>query len=400
MKLGLIKEGKEPADKRVVLSPEQCVFIQSHYPNIKIYVQRSADRCFSDEEYAQKGIILVDSVEDCEIILGVKEVPIPMLIPNKTFFFFSHTIKKQSQNRGLLQQCIQKNIRLVDYECIVDKRSKRLIGFGKFAGIIGSYNAFLTFGKRNHVFDLKFAYECSGQEELMSILQNISLPPIKILLTGDGRVGHGVREILEAMKIPEISPEDFLRKTYSHAVFSNVLVSDYIRHSHTEEFEKKDYYQNPHLYYSILGDYVSKADLLITGHVWKKRNPILLDADFFRNPNNKCKVVADITCDLNEPIACTIRACKIGEPYFYYDPISEKETAILQENSISVMSVDNLPCELPQASSVQFGQEFIDHVLPELLNQSDIIKNATICEHGKLGSRFLYLRDFVSESRG
>ncbi len=399
MNIGIILEGKVPPDKRVALSPQQCVEIEQKYPFITCWVQKSSIRCFSDAEYSEKGIHVVNDLSKCDVLLGIKEVPVNMLMENKHYFFFSHTIKKQAYNKKLLQTILRKNITLTDYECITDDEAKRLIGFGKYAGIVGAYNGFLTYGKKNNVFNLKYAFECFDKIEMLAELKKVQmLIPKKMLITGDGRVSSGVREILEYLNVQEVSLHEFTSQTFDVPVFSMLVLQDYMRHKITNTFHKEDYYRNPMDYISIMGNYVQHADILFTGHVWKKGNPVLLSNDFFKNRQNRCRVVADITCDIGEPIACTIRPCTIGDPFYYYNPYIQNETLNLEEDSIAVMSVDNLPCELPKDASVDFGNEFIQHILPELVKPtSNIIERATITKNGRLTAKYQYLSDFVSE---
>ena len=190
-KIGLIREGKIPIDRRVALTPAQAKTVMHRFPGVEVVAERSDIRCYPDKEYEREGIRLVDSLEDCKIILGVKEVPVDSLIPAKTYFFFSHTIKKQPYNRGLLQEILRKNITLVDYETLTDQTGKRIIAFGRWAGIVGSYNGIWTFGQRYNLFNTRRAYTCFDLDDLWSELTNINLPPIKIVLTGGGRVAKG-----------------------------------------------------------------------------------------------------------------------------------------------------------------------------------------------------------------
>ena len=159
MKIGLLREGKVPPDKRVPFSPDQCTNIMSIYPHISIYIQPSDNRCFLDSEYQKNGVFLAENLSMCDVIMGVKEVPINMLIEDKVFFFFSHTIKKQPYNKLLLKKIIEKKIQLIDYETLLDDNKKRIIGFGRYAGIVGAYNSFLAYGKKSRKFNLKFALE-------------------------------------------------------------------------------------------------------------------------------------------------------------------------------------------------------------------------------------------------
>ena len=184
VKIGIIKEGKIPLDKRVAFTPRQCAQIIKEYPRVNLKVQSSKRRCFSDNEYIEQGVQVVSNVSDCDILFGVKEVPTLALLADKTYFFFSHTIKKQVYNRTLLQEVLKKNISLVDYECLKGKDGNRVVAFGRFAGIVGAYNALWTYGKKYQGYDLKRAYECCGIEELFSELKKVKIGLIKIVITG------------------------------------------------------------------------------------------------------------------------------------------------------------------------------------------------------------------------
>ncbi len=398
MKIGIIKEGKVPSDKRVPLSPNQCKQINAEYSDVEIVVQSSDIRCFTDKQYESVGIKVVDDIDDCDVILGVKEVPKNMLINNKTFFFFSHTIKKQPYNADLLRKVLEKNIHLVDYECLTNTKGRRLIGFGRYAGVVGAYNGFLTYGERFNQFKLKPAYQCDDRKEMESELDRLPKLNIKVLLTGTGRVSKGAREILDYLKYKEVSPNDFMNKSFDYPVYSNPDIEDLYELKTGGFSTKQDYYNNPEKFYCKLNTYLSQTDMLITGHVWSPKYPKILSNEDLRNPSNKMKVIADITCDIDDPIACTIRPCIIGEPYFEYDFIQEKEVATASQNTVSVMSVDNLPCELPKDASEDFGNEYIQHILPALTqgDKDEIIKRASITKNGKLTDLFAYLTDYVS----
>ena len=184
MKIGILREGKIPPDKRVVLSPNQCVQFIQQYPNIDLVVQPSPIRCFSDDQYLSLGINMQEDLSDCDILMGVKEVVIDDLIPEKTYLYFSHTIKEQHYNRQLLKKMLELNIRMVDYEVLTDINGKRIIGFGRYAGIVGCYNGFLSIGKRSGTYDLKPAYMCKDRKEMELELKKINLPKMKMIITG------------------------------------------------------------------------------------------------------------------------------------------------------------------------------------------------------------------------
>jgi alanine dehydrogenase len=396
--IGVIKEGKVPPDFRVPLTPKQCKAIEAIYPEVKVVVQKSTIRTFKDEEYANEGIELVDSLENCDIIFGVKEVQIEDLIPNKTFFFFSHTIKKQPYNRALLQTLLEKKIRLVDYEVIKDKYNKRVIGFGRYAGIVGCYNAFLTYGLKSKTYELKPAHLCADRKEVEEELKKVVLPQnFRILLTGFGRVGHGAQEIIDLLPIKEVSPEEFLSKEFKEPIYAQLEVEDYYGRKDGGEFLKSEFYLNPELYKSTFGRYVSKTDMYIPCHFWSAKSPIILSQEDLQALNNRIQVIADISCDVNGPIAATIRASKIGNPIFGYNPQTGKEVDYLNEGAIAVMSIDNLPCELPKDASEDFGNELLKHVLPRLFGEDPdnmIAKGSQTNLQGELTAGFKYLENY------
>lgn len=399
MKIGIIKEGKNPPDKRVPLTPNQCVKVMDQYPEVKIVVQRSPVRAFNDSSYEEKGIELCDSLEHCDVIMGVKEVNIEDLIPRKHFFFFSHTIKKQPYNRTLLQAIIDKNIKLTDYEVLTDENGMRLIGFGRYAGIVGCYNGFRTYGLKHNLYDLKPANQCANRVEMEAELKNVKLPKdTKIVLTGFGRVGNGAREVLDLLPIEEVSPELFLKESFHSAVFTHLNVEDYNKRSDGSSFDKKAFYEDGAGHISSFKHYLKEANMYIACHFWKEGSPFLFTREDIKDKNIKTSVVADISCDIDGPVASTIRPSTIADPIYGYDPIAEKEVDFKQENAIAVMAVDNLPCELPLDASEDFGNELIKHIIPALAGEDpkNIIERGSETDFdGKLTPHFEYLQDYL-----
>lgn len=397
MKFGLIKERKNPPDRRVVFSPDEMLKVKEQFPQAEFEVESSDIRVFSDEEYIQKGIPVDTDVTDCDVLIGVKEVPVDALIPNKTYFFFSHTIKKQPYNRKLLLACLEKNITLIDHETIVDSNNKRLIGFGRYAGIVGAYNGFRAFGIKYDLFNLAKAETLKDQAELIERLRRPMLPPIKIVLTGHGKVGLGAKEMLDAMKIKQVSIEDYLAKSYDRPVYTHIDLEDYNKRIDGKPFDKKDFYNNPQEYTSNFERFTKVSDMFMAGHFYGNGAPAILTRDMLKAPDNKIKVVADISCDVDGPIACTLKASTIAEPFFGYLPSEHKEVHYDHPGAIVVMSVDNLPCELPKDASEGFGEMFLKYVIPSLYNNDadGILERGTICKNGKLTERFSYLQDYV-----
>ena len=396
MKIGIIKEGKKPIDKRVPLSPEQCVKLKQIYPQLSLVVQPSPIRCFSDKEYLDQGVGLQEDLSDCDLIMGIKEVPLNFLIPKKKFLFFSHTIKKQPYNKNLLKEILRKKIDLIDYEVIKNVNGERIIGFGRYAGIVGAYNAFLTYGLKVNKYELKPAYLCSDKKEMENELQKVKIDNLKIILTGKGRVSKGAEEILKKLNIKKVPKEEFLNKDFSSSVYTCLTVVDYYETLDSKKSSKEEIYKNPSQHKSCFSKYLTNADMLITGHFYDSKAPFLFTKKDIIN-NKKLQVVADISCDIDGPIACTIRPSKITSPIYGYNPITFKEDSFLNDGVIAIMAVDNLPCELPKDASVYFGEELIKKVIPNFLNDKDeIIQRATIAQGGSLTEKFKYLDDYVS----
>ena len=399
MKFGIIKERKTPPDRRVVFSPQALVALKNQFPQAEIKVESSNIRVFSDEEYQLAGFEVSTDLSDCDVLFGVKEVPVDALISNKKYFFFSHTIKKQPYNRKLMQAVLAKNIDLYDHETIVDSQYKRLIGFGRYAGIVGAYNGLRGFGLKYELFNIPKAETLSGKDALITKLKRQILPPIKIVLTGKGKVAMGSKEILDGMKIKEVSATDFLTKIYSEPVFTQIDVLDYNKRLDGTASSKADFYANPSDYISDFERFSKVADVFMAGHFYGNDAPAILTREMLQASDNNIRVVADISCDVDGPIACTLRASTIADPFFGYLPSEHQEVPYMHPGAIVVMSVDNLPCELPNDASVGFGETFLTHVIPAFFNndQDQLLARAQLTSQGKLTPRFAYLQEYADE---
>ena len=397
MKLGLLKEVKLPVDKRVVLTPRQCKILQDSYSNIELVVQSSDTRCFSDAEYLAQGIKIVDDISDCDFLFGVKEVSRESLIANKTYFYFSHTIKEQPYNRSLLIKMVEMDINMVDYEVLKDQEGKRLLGFGRYAGIVGAYNAFLAYGLKSENYNLKPAYQCKNRVHMEQQFRNMVLNNEKIIVTGNGRVGGGIMEIMRISGVKEVSINDFLTREFNFPVFIRLITMDYNERIDGSLSGKLDFYAHPHLYRSSFLKFAERADIFIAGHYYASGSPYLFTREEARLDNFNLKVIADISCDIDGPVASTIRPSTIHDPIYGYDPITEKEVSFKNIGAIAVMAVSNLPCELPKDSSEDFGGEMLEKILPALINgdHEGIISKATICKSGELMPGFEYLRNYI-----
>lgn len=399
MKIGIIREGKVPPDSRVPLTPQQCALIEKNH-DVSIKVAPSPNRCYTNEEYEKAGITLDDDLNDCDVLMGVKEVPKAQLIADKTYFFFSHTIKKQPYNRELLQKIIQKNIRLLDYEVLTNEQGQRLIAFGKFAGMVGAHNALVTYGKRTGKFNLRRMKDCYDYQEATALYEKIDFPPVKIVLTGTGRVGMGAAQVLDDMGIARVSPKEFLEKTYAQPVYTQLGVCDYVDRKDGKVCDIERFYSHPKEYKSIFLPYAKVANIMINGIYWDNQAPPFFTKEEMGRAVFNIEVIADVTCDI-APVAsipATVRASTIAQPFFGYDPLTNKETAPFQKHVIDMMTIDNLPNEMPRDASAAFGEQFIEHILSELLKEeSGVIERATVAVNGGLGKHFQYLEDYVAQ---
>ncbi|MCB9247011.1 MAG: alanine dehydrogenase [Flavobacteriales bacterium] len=402
MKIALIRERKQPADLRVALDPQQAAQLAKMYPNVQVAAESCSDRVYSDDAYRNAGVPIIHSPEDFDVLLGVKEVPVADLIPGKSYFFFSHTHKFQVYNRPLLRAVLEKKIRLIDYECLEWPGGGRILGFGRWAGIVGVYNGFRTWGLKTGVFHLKPAYECRDYSELKSALSQIRPGAIRITLTGSGRVAGGALEVLNFMGIRELSPEEYLSgNDYNEPVFTQ-LTNPYLyrRKDGAEEWDSRHFYSNHAAYTCIVEPYLKVTDLLINGMYWENTLEPLFTKEETAKPEFRVKVIADITCDVEGSVPITLRATTIQDPVIGWDPVNLSETTPYTEGCIDVMAVTNLPAELPADASTDFGKSMLEDVLPLLFNgdPDGVLKAATIAENGHLTEKYNYLKDFVSGS--
>lgn len=398
MKIGLIREDKLPPDSRVALTPAQAAELNER-DAFTVVVQPSSLRAYSDLEYHEAGLALQEDLSDCDLLLGIKEVPIERLIPNKTYCFFAHVIKKQAYNRSLLQALLAKNIRQIDYEMLTDERGRRIIAFGYFAGMVGAHNGLWTYGQRTGLFDLPRLKDLHDYAAAKVIYNELQLPPLRIVLTGTGRVGKGARQVLEDMGIQRVAPKEFLEKSFDRAVFTQLECRNYVRRKDGEAFEKDHFYRHPEAYESSFEPYTRQADIFINGIYWDNAAPAFFTPEEMQAADFHIQTIADITCDI-APIASvpsTLRASTIADPVFGYDPRTNTEIPAFAERGIDVMSIDNLPSELPRDASQAFGRMFLDKVLPEFTKpKSAMLTRATITQDGQLGKTFEYLADFAA----
>ncbi len=397
MKIGIIREGKNPADNRVALSPHQCKVVMRKFAQVEVVVQPSSVRCYADAEYKEAGISLQNDLSDCDILLGIKEVPVHELINKKTYLFFSHTKKKQPHNKKLLQTILEKKIRLVDYECLTYNDGQRILGFGFFAGIVGAHNGLLAYGKKNNAFHLPAVNKFKDFREVIHQYFEVKLPNVKIVSTGNGRVSTGVQETMNMFDIKRVTKEDFVTKEFEYPVYCELTAEDLYKHQDTHVYHRKDFRNNPTNYYCDFAKFYKAADIMLNGVYWQKGIAPFFTLNDMRKADFNLQVIADITCDVNGSIPCNIGATSITNPTYGFDPKTFEKTKPFQHGMVDVMAVDNLPNELPRDASDFFGVQFTKNVLPELIkSESEIIERATITIQGSLTNHFNYLTDYVS----
>jgi alanine dehydrogenase len=399
IKIGLIREDKIPVDRRVAFLPEQLNNVLAVYPKAEFFIQKSPVRAVHDNVYEDHGFTVVDSVEHCDILFGIKEVPPANLIEGKTYFFFSHTIKQQPYNQKLIRTALAKKITLIDYECLVDEKGARVVAFGQYAGLVGAYNGVRAWGIRNKSFELKPAFECEHVAKLKKELPKVTFPAnTKILITGTGRVAKGAKEILDWLDMREVSAEAYRTQTFNTPVFAMLRSADYHQHKDGNAWDSNHWHNNPEEYVSTFEQYIGVTDMLIACAYWNPKAPVLFTKERMQAPGFNISVIADVTCDIDGSIPTTLRPTTITEPYYDYNPATFSEVeAFSSDQHITIMAVDNLPCELPTDASCDFGEQLEASVLPALLGTADkaILERATITKNGKLGAHFQYLAEYA-----
>jgi saccharopine dehydrogenase (NAD+, L-lysine-forming) len=399
LKIGLLRERKSPPDKRVPFTPLQVEEIRQRFPGVIIVCEKSSIRCYRDEEYIDHGGFVQPDLTDCDVLMGIKEVPPSDILPGKTYIIFSHTIKKQPQNRKFLQTVLDRKATLIDYEAMKDWQGNRLVAFGRYAGLVGAYNGLLTYGKRFKLFPLRRAFDCFDVNDLKIELRKVKLPPIKIILTGTGRVAKGAMETLDTAGIRKVSPSDFLHREFDEAIYTQLGSPDYHFRKEGGAFNREEFHLHPEKYESTFREFARVADLLLAGAFWNPAAPVLFTREEMQAADFRITVIADITCDIGGSIPSTKMSSTIADPIYDYNPQTDSvQPALSDDRNVTVMAIDNLPCELPRSASEEFGRDLIDRILKPLLvsDTEHVIDRATIATNGQLTTHFQYLRDYVA----
>ena len=397
LKIGILREGKVPEDNRTPLKPRQCKDLMERFNNISIVVQSSMHRCCKDEDYRKFGIEVVENMSSCDLLLGIKEVRVDWLIPEKTYMFFSHTTKKQAHNQKLLQAIAAKNDTLIDYEMLTDEKGNRLIGFGKWAGIVGAHYALVMIGQAFELYHLKAANKCVNLQEVLDQYEDVVFPNLKYVVTGSGRVATGAIEVMHVAGIQQVTKEEFLTKTFAYPVFVQLFSEDLYENMEGQAYNRKHFHAHPEQYRSIFEPFTRVADVLINCIFWKPGTARLFECDDIKKQDFKINVIADVSCDVNGAVPITFKETTIQDPVYGVDKTNLEITAPYAKNTISLMAVSNLPNELPLDASRDFGIVMMDTVIPKFLYSQDfpIFERATIIRNGELTPRYHYLNDYL-----
>ena len=409
VKIALIREGKTPPDSRVTLTPAQAARLDAR-PEFDVVVQPSPGRCFRDAAYESAGLRLREDLSDRDVLIGVKEVPIEQLIPGKSYFFFSHTHKRQAYNRGLLQAVVEKGIRLMDYELLTDGAGQRYIAFGRFAGMVGAHHGLRAWGMREGAFELPRLTDVDDYEAAKAAYARTDFGDVRVVLTGTGRVGEGAADVLRDMGARELKPSEYRREMAGGAAgkgfcFTQLHVKHYVnlRGNPSAPVEKREFYDFPERYESRFQTYARVSDVLVHGIFWDNRAAAMFSTDQMTLDEFCVSVISDVTCDIAPvtSIPATIRASTIDDPYFGFDPRTGEEVGAFAKTAVTMSTIDNLPNELPKDASAAFGEMFLEHIAEELLRErSDVLERATIARDGALTEPYQYLGSFLAETEG
>ncbi|MGC9363186.1 MAG: bifunctional lysine ketoglutarate reductase /saccharopine dehydrogenase family protein [Fidelibacterota bacterium] len=431
MRIGIRREDKNDYEARVPLIPEHVLQIREKSA-AEIFIQPSAIRAFRDTEYRQAGAAVSEDLSGCDLILAVKEIPINYFLPGKKYIFFSHTIKGQPYNMPTLKRMVDLKTTLIDYEKIVDENGRRLVFFGRFAGIAGMIDSFWALGKRlqdegistlfanlkpalqyGDLKSVKKAYRDQAQRFTREGIPQ-KLTPLIVGFAGYGNVSKGAQEIFDTFPYIEIQPED-LAAFYQKGVFSNKHLykvvfkeEDLVEpRDSSGRFQLREYYQHPEKYKSKFDKHLPYLSMLINAIYWDSRYPRLVTKRYLRDNFSwlPLKVIGDITCDVGGSIECNLAVTDSGNPVYVYNP----DTGQIQYGTAGygpvVLAVDNLPCELPKESSTVFStvlKDFIPQLLEtdfsrdfESVNLPPELKRATILYHGQFTPDYTYMRDYI-----
>ena len=427
--LGIRREDKNKWEKRVPITPEHLREMKNNH-NIESIVQKSPIRVFTDKEYEKKGIKVRDDLNICPVIFGVKEMPLSFFEENKTYVFFSHIIKGQKYNMPMLKEMIDKKCSLIDYEKITDEKGRRLVFFGRYAGLAGMTDTLWAFGQKLDIKGIKTPFSDIKQtikydnleklkKHLLTIAEKIEkkglnekITPLVVGFTGYGNVSKGAQEIIDCLPIREIRPSQLeeIEDNYENNLVYKVVFkeNDIVEPIDDEEFDLEKYYHNPELFRPIFTKYIPHISILMNCIYWDERYPKLITKKYLKKQyfdEMKLQIVGDISVDVGGAIEFTEKVTSPDQPVFIYNPNKNSISDGVKGDGIAVMAVDNLPCELPRESSEVFSDSllpFIPYIVKADYNKSydkidlpDKIKKALILHKGKLTPDYEYINKFL-----
>ncbi|KUG25163.1 hypothetical protein ASZ90_005018 [hydrocarbon metagenome] len=421
--LGIRKEIKNKWERRVTLTPAAVKMLKDNF-GIKTLFQLSEKRIFDDQDYIDAGAEAREILDEAEIILAVKEIPIKHILENKIYLFFSHTIKGQPYNMPLLQTILDRNCTLIDYEPIKDENDRRLVFFGRHAGYAGMVNGLFTLGHRlkalgisNQFENIKQAKDYPNLDAAKGVIKElgkeIKLPdrinPLVVGITGYGNVSIGAQKILDLLPVTQIEPDDLLTKELVKNKIYKVVFKeeDMVEKIDGGTFDLEEYYNEPDKYKSKFEQYLPKINLLVNAIYWEEKYPRLVTKEFTsKNKLHNLIVIADLSCDINGSIEMTEKATLSDNPVFIYNPQTDSIKDGFDGEGIALMTVDNLPAEIPVESSEWFSKSLMP-LVPKLfeadysktfdeLNLSPELKNACVVYKGELTPNYKYLEEFLN----
>lgn len=400
IRLGLIREEKVPEDNRVAFTPGQCRWILDHYSQIEIVVQPSPNRCYTDAEYASHGIRLQEDLGSCDILIGIKEVPPDLLIPRKTYLMFSHTKKMQPYNQRLMKAFLEKRITLIDYECLTHDDGQRILGFGFFAGVVGAHNGLLAYGRKTGTFTLNPVHKCHDLKELTETYFGTKLPPVKLVVTGSGRVAAGILEVMGLLGIKDVPAEEFLITDYKYPVYTQLKAGELYLRRKDKIYNREDFHLHSDAYECKFLPFITAADILVNGIYWEKGMAPLFTWEDMQNEHFRIRVIADITNDKEGSVPCNLGDSTIENPVYGIDRFTRQKTPPYQAGTVDMMCVGNLPNELPRDASKYFGDQLMKYVLDDLIHEISgdedrIIERATMVKNGELTKPYEFLREYA-----
>uniref|UniRef100_A0A7V3PS70 Saccharopine dehydrogenase (NAD(+), L-lysine-forming) n=1 Tax=candidate division WOR-3 bacterium TaxID=2052148 RepID=A0A7V3PS70_UNCW3 len=434
--IGIRREDKNRWERRAPLTPAQIFWLISRH-HLRFQVQHSTIRAFPDSEYQQAGAEVREDLSDCPVTLGIKEMPIGFFLPERTYIFFAHVIKGQPGNMPMLRRLMELNCSLIDYEKVTDEQGRRLIFFGRYAGIAGMIDTLAGLGKRLAVqgivtpfLEAKLAHEYERYEvarkeisKIGELIRNKGLPqqiaPLIIGVTGYGNVAKGAGEILSALGAIPVSPADLpavINESDRWNIYQVTFKEEHLVApvAADRSFDLQEYYHHPERYCSKFQEYLPYLSVLVNCIYWDNRYPRLVTRDYlataFRTAKLRLIIIGDISCDIEGSIEATVKANEPGAPFFVYDPLNRSIQDGVEGSGIVIMAVDNLPCELAVDSSTEFGNALMPFI-PALsatdftrpLDRLELpapLRRALILHQGRLTPEFQYLEKYVEKGRG